>query len=345
MKAKGINIWAITPQNEPENPNNEPSMSMNVTEQKNFINNNLGPALASAGYLGVKIIAFDHNCDNTAYPIDVCNNSTYVDGAAFHLYAGNISAMTTVKNATNKNVYFTEQYTASNGSFSGDLGWHLQNVVIGSSNNWSKAVIEWNLANNSSFGPHTPSGCTTCQGAITINSTSSYTRNVSYYIIGQISKFVKPGAQRIKSLVSGSNFTATTFKNTDGTISVVTYNASSSSQTLKLVWNSKSVQFTIPASSTATYTWDANTNSISKTFSDSVILTPNPGKSIVKVRNVDNNMPYKSISFMSVDGKIALFHKIKLPETTIDISGLANGVYMTKMYGNSNSICGKFIKQ
>ncbi|MFZ4724851.1 MAG: glycoside hydrolase family 30 beta sandwich domain-containing protein, partial [Paludibacter sp.] len=222
---------------------------------------------------------------------------------------------------------------------------HLQNVVIGSSNNWSKAVIEWNLANNTSFGPHTPNGCTTCQGAITINSTSSYTRNVSCYIIGQISKFVKPGALRIKSLVTGSNLTATAFKNPDGTISVVTYNASSSGQTLKLVWNSKAVQFTIPASSTATYTWDANTNSISETFSNSVLLSPNPGKSVVNVRNIDVTMAYKSICFMSVDGKIALFQKITLPDTTIDISGLANGLYMTKMEGNSNSLSGKFVKQ
>ncbi|WP_431244300.1 hypothetical protein ACQ9BO_08095 [Flavobacterium sp. P21] len=85
MQAQGISIWAITPQNEPENPNNEPSMLMNSTEQKNFINQQLGPQLVIAGYGGVKIIAFDHNCDNTAYPIDVLNNSSYVDGAAVSL--------------------------------------------------------------------------------------------------------------------------------------------------------------------------------------------------------------------------------------------------------------------
>ncbi len=101
----------ITPQNEPENPHNEPSMLMNSTEQKNFINSQLGPQMAAAGYGNVKIIAFDHNCDNTAYPIDVLNNSSYAEGAAFHMYAGNASAMSVVHDATNKNVYFTEQYT------------------------------------------------------------------------------------------------------------------------------------------------------------------------------------------------------------------------------------------
>ena len=131
MDANGITIWGITPQNEPENPWNEPSMVMNSVQQTNFINDHLGPAIATSGY-SPKIIAFDHNCDNTSYPIDVLNNSSYVDGAAFHMYAGNISALSTVRNATGKNVYFTEQYTDVNGDFNGDLGWHMENVVIGS---------------------------------------------------------------------------------------------------------------------------------------------------------------------------------------------------------------------
>ena len=258
MAAQGISIWGITPQNEPENPNNEPSMLMNSTEQKNFINNQLGPQMAAAGYGGIKIIAFDHNCDNTAYPIDVLNNSGYVDGAAFHLYLGNISAMSTVRNATNKNVYFTEQYTGSGGSFSGDFGWHMQNVVIGSTNNWSKTVLEWNAANNSSLGPRTPGGCNTCLGAITVNNSTSYTKNVAYYIIGQISKFVKPGALRISSSSSSGSIFSAGFKNPDGSIALVVYN-SGSANTIKVVSGSSAFNYSVPASSAVTFNWGAGT--------------------------------------------------------------------------------------
>lgn len=254
MAAQGISIWGITPQNEPENPNNEPSMLMNSTEQKNFINQQLGPQMAAAGYGGTKIIAFDHNCDNTAYPIDVLNNSSYVDGAAFHLYLGNISAMSTVRNATNKNVYFTEQYTGSGGSFSGDFGWHMQNVVIGSTNNWSKTVLEWNAANNSGLGPRTPGGCNTCLGAITVNNSTSYTKNVAYYIIGQISKFVKPGALRISSSSTNGSIVSAGFKNPDGSISLVIYN-SGSANTIKVVSGSSAFNYTVPASSAVTFNW------------------------------------------------------------------------------------------
>ncbi|OMQ09476.1 RICIN domain-containing protein [[Flexibacter] sp. ATCC 35103] len=256
MQAQGISIWGITPQNEPENPNNEPSMLMNSTEQKNFINQQLGPQMAAAGYGNIKIIAFDHNCDNTAYPIDVLNNSSYVDGAAFHLYLGNISAMSTVRNATNKNVYFTEQYTGSGGSFSGDFGWHMQNVVIGSTNNWAKTVLEWNAANNSGLGPRTPGGCNTCLGAITVNNSTSYTKNVAYYIIGQISKFVKPGALRINSSSTNGTILSAGFKNPDGSIALVIYN-SGSANTIKIVSGSSAFNYTVPASSAVTFNWSA----------------------------------------------------------------------------------------
>ncbi|GAA3767078.1 RICIN domain-containing protein [Flavobacterium ginsengiterrae] len=255
MQAQGIPIWAITPQNEPENPHNEPSMLMNSTEQKNFINQQLGPQMASAGFGNVKIIAFDHNCDNTAYPIDVLNNSSYVDGAAFHLYLGNISAMSTVKNATNKNVYFTEQYTGAGGNFGGDFGWHMQNVVIGSTTNWSKTVLEWNAANNPSFGPRTPGGCTTCLGAITVNNSTSYTRNVAYYIIGQISKFVKPGAVRIGASSTSGSILSVAFKNPDGTTALVLYNTSGSSNTIKVVSGSSAFNYAVPGSSAVTFNW------------------------------------------------------------------------------------------
>ena len=258
MQAQGISIWGITPQNEPENPHNEPSMLMNSTEQKNFINQQLGPQMAAAGYGNIKIIAFDHNCDNTAYPIDVLNNSSYVDGAAFHLYLGNISAMSTVRNATNKNVYFTEQYTGSGGSFSGDFGWHMQNVVIGSTNNWSKTVLEWNAANNSGLGPRTPGGCNTCLGAITVNNSTSYTKNVAFYIIGQISKFVKPGAVRIGSSSTNGSIFSVGFKNPDGSISLVVYN-SGGSNSIKVVSGSSAFNYTVPASSAVTFNWGAGT--------------------------------------------------------------------------------------
>ena len=345
MKAQGIVIWGITPQNEPENPNNNPSMVMNSTEEKNFINNNLGPALAAAGYSSVKIIAFDHNCDNTAYPIDVCNNSAYVDGAAFHLYAGNISAMTTVKNATGKNVYFTEQYTGSGGSFSGDLGWHMQNVIIGASNNWAKAVLEWNLANNSSVGPYTSGGCNTCLGAITINSSTTFTRNLSYYIIGQISKFVRPGAIRIGVSSTSSSLVATAFLNTDGTTALVVYNSASSAQTIKVLIGSNSFSYSVPASSACTFVWSNNTQALSDLQPDSrkLLIISNPVNNEIMLKFPQINRG--TVELISINGSV-LFNKdiSDVSESRIKTDKLPTGVYLVRLLGEKACLFSRFIK-
>jgi glucosylceramidase len=260
MKAQGINIWAITPQNEPENPYNEPSMTMSASEQVNFVNNYLGPKIRNAGYT-TKIIGYDHNCDDTTYPTTVANGSSYIDGTAFHLYAGNISALTTVKNATSKNVYFTEQWTSSSGSFGGDLSWHTQNVTIGASNNWARTVFEWNLANNSSLGPHTPGGCTQCLGAITINNSTSFTRNVGYYIIAHFSKFVGANAMRIAASSNHGNLITTAFKNNDGSKAVVVLNNSASSLTFRIVWNNKSFTYTLDGGNVVSFKWTGTSTS------------------------------------------------------------------------------------
>lgn len=207
MQEVGITIDALTPQNEPLYAGNNPSMYMGAADQANFIKNNLGPTLRAAN-LETKIIAYDHNCDNPNYPITVMSDEAanpFVDGSAFHLYAGDIRALTTVHNAfPEKNVYFTEQYNSSEDDFGGTLRYHVNNVIIGSMRNWSKNALEWNLANNEDFGPHTDGGCTICKGALTISGGETINRNVGYYIVAHASKFIPAGSVRIGSNVSGS---------------------------------------------------------------------------------------------------------------------------------------------
>jgi len=256
MKAQGITIDAITPQNEPLNPNNNPAMVMHSNEEDNFIKNNLGPQFSTAG-LSTKIIVYDHNADSTTYPMAILADPaayTYVNGSAFHLYAGNITALTSVHNTyPNKNLYFTEQYTATTGTFAGDLSWHITNLIIGATQNWCRNVLEWNLATDGGYGPHTPGGCSTCQGALTING-SSVTRNVSYYIIAHASKFVRPGAVRIASTVQ-SSLPNVAFKNTDGSKVLIVLNSASGSQTFSMQFNGKIITSTLSSGAVATYVW------------------------------------------------------------------------------------------
>ena len=255
MKGNGITIDAITPQNEPLHPGNNPSMYMTAAQQAEFIKNHLGPSFQSAG-ITTKIIVYDHNCDHPDYPLAILNDAAakpFVDGSAFHLYSGDISALSQVRSShPDKNLYFTEQYTASNGNFGGDLKWHLKNVIIGSMRNWSRTALEWNLANDPNFGPHTPGGCTTCKGALTIGTT--VVRNVAYYIIAHASKFVSPGSVRIGSNLSG-NLQNVAFKTPSGTKILIVENDGGNAQAFNIRFNGKWVSTSLPAGSVGTYTW------------------------------------------------------------------------------------------
>jgi len=257
MKEQGIIIDAITPQNEPLHPGNNPSMLMPAAEQAEFIKSALGPAFKAAG-VTTKIVIYDHNCDRPDYPISVLNDPearAFINGTAFHLYAGDISALSTVKAAfPDKDLYFTEQYTPSDGSFEGDLKWHMKNVIIGSTRNWSRNALEWNLANNGSFGPHTDGGCTTCKGAITVQSASSVKRNVGYYIIAHASKFVPAGSVRISSASAGS-INNVAFKTPAGKRVLVVENDGNSTATFNIRFNNKWAVVSLPSGGVGTFVW------------------------------------------------------------------------------------------
>jgi O-glycosyl hydrolase len=257
MKAEGITIDAITPQNEPLHGGNNPSMVMTALQQADFIKNNLGPAFQAAG-ITTKIITYDHNCDNPQYPITILKDAAaypFVTGSAFHLYGGDISALSTVHNAyPNKDVYFTEQYTSSTGAFDGDLRWQVKNVIIGSMRNWSKNALQWNLANDGAFGPHTQGGCTTCKGAITVSSTESFVRNVGYYIAAHASKFVPAGSIRISSTISG-NLQNVAFKTPAGKIVLLVVNDGNTTELFNIKYNGKWFTSSLESGAVGTYTW------------------------------------------------------------------------------------------
>ncbi len=256
MKDEGITIDAITPQNEPLHPGNNPSMLMLATQEADFIKNNLGPAFKAAG-INTKIIVYDHNADRPDYPITILNDPQarqYVNGSAFHLYGGDVSALSTVHEAyPDKAIYFTEQWTGSKESFEDNLKWHLKNVIIGTMRNWCRIALEWNLASDSNYQPHTPGGCDQCKGALTIDG-SSVKRRVSYYIVAHASKFVPPGSVRIESNVTGNLYNVA-FKTPAGKKVLIVENDGTSSLNFNIGFNGKQVATSLPAGGVGTYIW------------------------------------------------------------------------------------------
>jgi len=254
MKAEGIVIDAITVQNEPLHPGNNPSLLMPANEQAAFVKKNLGP-LFELEKNKTKIIIYDHNADKPEYPITILDDAEakkYIDGSAFHLYGGEINALSLVHKAhPDKNLYFTEQWIGAPGDFANDLKWHINQLVIGASRNWCKTVLEWNLAANKELQPHTDDGCTECLGALTIDG-DAVVRNPAYYIIAHASKFVRPQSVRIESSLP-DDLQNVAFKTPEGKIVLIVINNSKGDKSVNIKQGEKIFTSTLVSGAVGTY--------------------------------------------------------------------------------------------
>jgi glucosylceramidase len=258
MKAEGINIDAITIQNEPLNEKNTPSMLMLESEQADFIANHLGPAFKKAG-IKTKIILYDHNLDHPSYPLAILKDkkaNRYVDGTGFHLYGGTVDAFDRVHDAfPKKNLYFTEQsVTERPGATEMHIAQPVTRIVIGATRHWSRNVLLWNLAADPQAGPHTNNGgCSGCYGAITIDG-NKVTRLVAYYTIAHASKFVPAGSLRIAS--EPSDVLANVgFETSDGKTVLLVANTGTSDAKFGVKFHGRIFQSSLPAGAVGTYVW------------------------------------------------------------------------------------------
>jgi glucosylceramidase len=256
MEAEGIPVDAITIQNEPLHGGNNPSMLMQAAEQARFIRENLGPAFTSAG-IATKIVVYDHNADRTDYPMAIYADdeaSGYIDGAAFHLYAGSIDALSEVHEAyPGKNLYFTEQWVGGPGDLAGDLPWHIEKLIIGATRNWCRNVLEWNLASDPSYKPHTEGGCDRCLGTVTIDG-NTVTRNTAYYVLTHAAKFVRPGSVRINTNLPG-NLPNVAFKTPENEKVVIVLNSLAARKNFNLKFKNEYVQLSLAKGAVGTYIW------------------------------------------------------------------------------------------
>jgi glucosylceramidase len=267
-QAAGVPVYALTVENEPlYAPPTYSGMQMLATEQAAFFGDALAPALAAAK-LNPKVMAYDHNWDRPDFPQTVLKDSkagALAAGTAWHHYGGDPSVMSkNHEEFPQKDQWVTE---ASGGAFQkgyadkGNILAQEAAELIAVTRNWAKSYILWALATDENYGPHV-GGCDHCRGLVTINtsdpSIATVKPELDYYVLGQASKFLLPGAVRVASDEPiGTELKDVAFRNPDGTVVLYTLNAGTTSQELRISFHGKTVTTTIPAGSVATFVWKA----------------------------------------------------------------------------------------
>ncbi|MGQ4512560.1 ricin-type beta-trefoil lectin domain protein [Streptomyces sp. DW26H14] len=257
-QAAGIPVDYVSEQNEPTVGSDYPGMNWNGSGLAYFAKNDLLPALQNAG-LKTKVLALDWNPDSyqsfAAPSVDdaAIRDHPNFGGIAYHGYTGNIDVQTQVHNQYPDVPAFDTEH--SGGTWIGNQQNEDMNNLVDYFRNWGQSWVKWSLAVDQNMGPHN-GGCGTCTGLVTVHDDGSgkvdYT--VEYYTMGQVTKFVKPGATRIDS-TSSTALPNVAFQNPDGSKALVAYNGSGSAQQIRVNWGGENFSYSVPANTSATFTW------------------------------------------------------------------------------------------
>ncbi|AIS02262.1 glycosyl hydrolase [Streptomyces glaucescens] len=266
-QAAGVRIDYISVQNEPNccqaaNPTamNYPGMSWNPSGLVEFTKNHVYPAFRAAG-ITTKVLVHDWNYgDYAGFGAAVLGdagvrNDPLFGGIAWHGYFGDPAVGTQVHNQYPTVKQFSTEH--SGGTWIANQ--HNEDLadIVNYARNWSGSLVKWSLALNQNMGPHN-GGCGTCTGLITVQEGGARAGQVDYtieyYTTGHLTKFVRPGAYRIDS-TANSTVQNVAWRNPDGSKALIAHNGGTTAQSVRVDWAGQSFTYTLPARTTATFTW------------------------------------------------------------------------------------------
>ncbi|MFF4823049.1 ricin-type beta-trefoil lectin domain protein [Streptomyces sp. NPDC001312] len=255
-----VPVAYVTAQNEPTCCSGYPSMSWNASGLAYFTKSELLPKLQSAG-LSTKVLAHDWNWDTyDSYAAQTVDDAAVrahpnFGGIAWHGYGGNVAQQTTVHNRYPQLDAFGTEH--SGGTWIGHQQREDMLNIVDYTRNWAKSVTKWSLAVDQNMGPHN-GGCGTCTGLVTVHNgdgrSGQVDYTVEYYDMGHLTKFVRPGAQRIASTAS-SAVPNVAWRNPDGGKSLIAYNDATTAKTVTINWGSQHATYSLPGRTSATFTW------------------------------------------------------------------------------------------
>jgi glucosylceramidase len=259
-----IPVWALTVQNEPQATQTWESCVYSAAQERDFIRDNMGPALAKAAQSGVRLCILDHNRDlmdewtTTIYSDPVA--SRFVWGAAMHWYVSDDFAAAARAHAAfpGKAILFTEGCNdrgEAKGKFELGMWEHGERYahsMVNDFRDWVCGWIDWNVVLDQTGGPNHVGNF--CDAPVIVDTeTGQVTYTPAFFYIGQFSRFVHPGAKRIESNGGPAGLESVAFLNPGGGLAIVVLNMSDAPVEFGLADGGAPVACSIPARAIQTY--------------------------------------------------------------------------------------------
>lgn len=282
-KAEGIDIWGVTPVNEPHgNGNNWESMHFSPEEMTDFVQNHLGPKLEAEGKGDIKILGYDQNRAGIKEWVDVMYkdeaSSKYYAGTAIHWYESTYDYFPEAlqyghNKAPDKFLIQTEACVDSEvpkwkddawywSKEATDWGWdwapedqrHLHpkyvpvyryaRDIIGCLNNWVDGWVDWNMVLDKQGGPNWFKNWCVAPVIVDPDKDEVYFTPI-YYTLSHFSRFIRPEAKVIELDNSDESMMVTAAKNPDGSIAVVVFNQEKEEKQFSLSMGEQSIDVII----------------------------------------------------------------------------------------------------
>lgn len=258
---QGIEIWGITPENEPMgNGGNWDSMHFTPESMRDFIRDHLGPRLRQDNW-DTRILIFDHNRDQVDEWVDVIlgdpKAAEFVWGTAVHWYSSTVDWYPDVLKGVHdrypgKHILHSEGCIDTQVPVWQDDDWYWRKEakdwgfvwaaeedkpnhpeyvpvyryardIIGGLNSWMTGWVDWNIVLNTKGGPNLANNWCVAP-VIAKPETDEVYFTPLYYTLAHFSKYIRPGAKRIHVESKLPELMATACINPSGEIVVVLLN-------------------------------------------------------------------------------------------------------------------------